>query len=431
MASLYGVPPDSALADWPLSYDDLAPWYERVEWELGVAGDSERIKVQTARARPYPLPPVPPAAKTYPLQRGADALGWPTFPVPLAINTVPYGGRAACLQCTECVGFACPTDAKNGTHNTYLPRALATGNCEIEVGAIAQRIETDESGRVVGLKYFAPVNGSYESRRVGAKVVICAAGAIETARLLLHSASKQEPQGLGNAHDLVGRHLQGHYYTGALGATEEIVFDNQGPGVTIATNRWNHGNDGLVGGGMLADDFIKQPIDFWRGALPPDLPRWGKANKAWMRDNYRRTLHVAGPIQDIPHRDARVQLDHNLRDAWGIPVAHLSGTTHPETVRVAEFMRHRAEEWLRAAGCHQVWSYARGLALSAGQHQAGTCRIGTNPQTSVCDRFGRVHNHDNLFVCDGSLHVTNGGFNPFLTIMALSARNADFIARQL
>lgn len=431
MASRYGVPDGSSLADWPLSYDDLAPWYERIEWELGVAGDSERILAQTPRDKPYPLPPIPPATKTKPLQRAADALGWATFPVPMSINTVPYGGRGACIQCTECVGFPCPTGAKAGSHNTFLPRALATGCCEVQTGAVAERIETDASGRVVGLKYFAPTEAGYESQSVRAKIVICAAGAIESARLLLGSASAQEPHGLGNNGDGVGRHLQGHVYTGALGVTEEIVWDNQGPGPTIATNRWNHGNEGLVGGGMLADDFLKPPIDFWRGCLPPDVPRWGAANKAWMRDNFRRTLHIMGPVQDIPHPDSRIRLDPDVRDAWGIPVAHLSGTTHPETVRVAEFMRARAGEWLQAAGCHRVWSNPANLVLSAGQHQAGTCRMGNDPQISVCDSWGRVHSHDNLFVCDGSVHVSNGGFNPFLTIMALSARNADFIARQL
>jgi choline dehydrogenase-like flavoprotein len=207
------------------------------------------------------------------------------------------------------------------------------------------------------------------------------------------------------------------------------VFNGVGPGVTIATTQFNHNNPGIVGGGMLADDFIKPPIDFWYDSLPPDLPRWGLANKQFMRDNFTRVMHVRGPVQDIPNPDGRVTVDTTVRDKWGIPVARLSGTTHPATVDTAEFMRERGGEWLRASGCEKVWSTRPGLILSGRQHQAGTCRMGTDPKTSVTDEWGGVHGHDNLFVVDGSLHVTNGGFNPVLTIMALAFRSAEYIAR--
>jgi choline dehydrogenase-like flavoprotein len=125
----------------------------------------------------------------------------------------------------------------------------------------------------------------------------------------------------------------------------------------------------------------------------------------------------------------RVTVDPAVRDRWGIPVARLSGTTHPASVAAAEFLRARGEEWLRASGCETVWSAQPGLVLSGGQHQAGTCRMGRDPRTSVTDEWGRVHGHDGLFVIDGSLHVTNGGFNPVLTIMALAYRSAEHVAR--
>ena len=124
-------------------------------------------------------------------------------------------------------------------------------------------------------------------------------------------------------------------------------------------------------------------------------------------------------------------MDPSVKDRWGIPVARLSGTTHAETVKAAEFMRVRGEEWLRASGCESVWSARPDLMLSGRQHQAGTCRMGHDPKSSVTDQWGRVHNLDNLFVVDGSLHVTNGGFNPVLTIMALAYRCADHIAKNI
>jgi len=380
------------------------------------------------------MPAVPPSPQTEALAKGANQLGWVTSPVPLLINTEEYQGRAACVQCKYCVGFACPSDAKNGTQNTVIPRALATGNCELQTNAIVERIDVDERGSITGITYLIDASGTSgtgQRQAARSRVVIVSAGAIESARLLLNSRSSFHPRGLGNEYDIVGRNLQGHLYPRAYGLSTTKVFNGVGPGVTIATTQFNHDNAGIIGGGMLADDFIKPPIDFWYDSLPPDLSRWGSANKKFMRDNFTRVMHIRGPVQDIPNPEGRVTVESDVRDKWGIPVARLSGTTHSATVEAAEFMRERGEEWLRASGCERVWSAQPGLILSGRQHQAGTCRMGKDPKTSVTDEWGRVHAHDNLFVVDGSLHVTNGGFNPVLTIMALAFRSADHIARIL
>ncbi len=433
MASRYGVPAGSSLADWPISYDELAPYYERAEHEIGVAGDHAGT-THAPRARDFPLPPVPrtPAAEW--LAGGASKLGWPTFTPPLAVNTRPYQGRGACIQCAQCIGFACPTEAKNGSHNTLLPRALATGRCTLVTRAQAARILTDAAGRATGVEYSAPVSpgsASFAKYTANAPRVIVSSGAIESARLLLLSASPQHPQGLGNHSGHVGRHVQGHYYPIAYGLLPPGVEQTlQGPGVSVATTRFNHGNPGVIGGAMLANDFVKLPLIFWRQSLPPGTPRWGLAGKRAMRALFRRGIDVRGPVQEIPSPDSRVTLDEKVRDRLGLPVARLSGTTHAETIRTAEFIRQRAEEWLRASGAEQVWSWPPEKKFSAGQHQAGSCRMSADPREGVTDAFGRVHGHDNLYVCDGSLHVTNGGFNPALTIMALAFRTAEHLLQE-
>lgn len=427
MASTYGVPEGSSLADWPVSYEDLEPFYEQAEWEVGVAGDAQRMTHLPAYKKPYPMPPMRVNAQGHVYRRGAESLGWHTLPVPLAINTVPYLGRAACYNCQHCVGFACPVDAKNGSQNTLIPRALKTGRCDLVTGAMAERIDTDDAGRVIGVTYF-DADGNRIS--VGAEVVVASGGAVETARLLLNSSSPVHPYGLGNANDQVGRNLQGHVYTGVAGLFREEMFDGVGPGVTTATCRWSHGNDGVIGGGMLADEFIVLPAIFWKRMTPPDLPRWGYDAKDWMRRNYRYVSDIKGPVQDIPSPNACVTLDPDVRDKWGIPVARLSGATHPETLRTAAFLNKKAREWVRASGAVEVWGRPPTVApLSGGQHQAGTCRMGDDPLVSVTDRHCRVHGHDNLYIGDGSVHVTNGGFNPFLTIMALAFRTAAHIAK--
>lgn len=427
MAARYGVPDGSSLADWPLTYEDLEPYYDRAEWEIGVAGDGAGNPFQGPRRRGYPMPPLPANPQRALLEVGAARVGLPTFPPPVLINTIPYQGRAACIQCGMCVGFACPVDAKNGTQNTAIVRALATGRCRLVDDAMVERIHTGAGGRASGVTYFAgdrPV-------QVTAKAVVVSCGAIESARLLLNSATADYPHGLGNDRDLVGRNLQGHYYPGAHGLMPEPCHDGVGPGISIATCAYNHGNPGVIGGAMLANEFIKLPIIYQQHAWPPDVPRWGLAAKRFMREGYSRSIHVQGPVQEIPSPASRVTIDPHVRDRWGIPVARLSGVTHPETVRTAHAIRQRAEEWLRASGAIKVWSKEQRLSLSAGQHQAGTCRMGSDPARGVTDPWGRVFGHENLFVIDGSLHVTNGGFNPVLTIMALAFRDAGHVAASL
>ena len=428
MAGTYGVPAGSSLTDWPISYADLAPCYERAEWEIGVSGDSADAARHWPRARGYPMPAVPPGPSGRVLARGAEALGIATLTPPLLINTEPRAGRGACIQCGSCVGFPCPSDGKNGTQNTMLPRALATGACDLVTRATVERVTTDADGRVTGVSVLVEGAGRPTQHTPRAREVILAAGAIETARLLLASGTAAEPGGLGNRHDQVGRHLQGHSSSRLFGLFEDEVANDLGPGVSIATTAWNHHNPDVIGGGMVANDFILLPVIYWKQALPPGLRRWGAEAKDHMRRNYRRLILLWSPTHEIPNPDCRVVLDPDLRDRFGLPVVRVSGTQHPETLRTGRFLHDKAASWLTASGASRVWGTAPTPALSAGQHQAGAARMGTDPSRSVTDPFGRVWGHDNLFICDASLHPTNGGFNPVLTIMALAFRTASAIA---
>jgi choline dehydrogenase-like flavoprotein len=205
---------------------------------------------------------------------------------------------------------------------------------------------------------------------------------------------------------------------------DEPVQDSYGPGVSIATCDFNHGNTDVIGGGVIANEVIKLPILYWYAALPPDAPRRGLAGKNVMRDLYGRTGHVFGPVHEIPCADNRVMLAAHVTDSLGVPVAQLQGAAHPETLRTAQHQQQVGRRWLEASGAHDIWLPPIYRGLSAGQHQAGTCRMGADPATSVTDPDGRVHGHDNLWIADGSVHVTNGGFNPVLNIYALAHRTA-------
>ena len=426
MKSIYGCPAGSTLDDWPITYDDLEPFYEKAEWEMGVSGDVAPDPFHAPRRRGLPMPPLPPNREYEILKPAALRKGWHPFDIPMLRNSVPYNGRGPCMRCRWCVGFACEVNAKNGTQNTVIPTALATGLCELRTDAMAKEIVLDARGRATAVTYY---NADNHLQTQPARLVVVSAGAIETARLLLNSKSRLNPNGLGNRYDWVGRNLQGHAYPRAVGLFDHDTYDDVGPGASVAICDFNHGNAGLRGGAMLANEFIRLPIQF-TGMTPPDTPRWGRANKDYMRQFYRRSIAVMGPVQEMPVFEARAQLDPRVKDFWGIPVARLSGGRHPHSVEVARAVVVKAAEWLEAAGAIRTWTSVPGLDLSGGQHQAGTCRMGNDPRTSVVDRNCRIHEADNIYLSDASVHVTNGGFNPALTILANAYRVAAAIVKE-
>lgn len=426
MRSTYGALEGSTLDDWPISYADLEPCYEKAEWEIGVAGDATGDPFAAPRRRSYPMPAFPYNREGRLLEEAAKRLGHHPFPIPMLRNSVSYGGRNACIGCRYCVGFACEINAKGGTHNTVIPAALATGLCELRTHTMVSEIVVDDRGRARGVRYFDDRDrAQYQT----CDLVVVAAGAIETARLLLNSRSKLFPTGAGNRHGWVGRNLQGHAYSGAHGLFEEETYDDIGGGATIALCDFNHGLPGLKGGSMLANEFIRLPFQF-ANFRPPGAPAWGKVHKDFQRRYYKRSMAVMGPVQEMPVADVRIEVDPSVRDYWGIPVARLSGKRHPHDFEVGRFIAAAAERWLKAAGAVATWTRLPGPGGRGGQHQAGTCRMGNDPKSSVADRHGRVHEIDNLYLADGSLHVTNGGFNPALTIMALGYWVGEHLANR-
>ncbi len=417
MRSTYGAPQGSSLEDWPITYDDLEPFYDKAEYEIGVSGDYSGTPFKGSRRRDLPMPPLPPNREFGILEPAAKRLGLHPFHLPMLRNSVPYNGRGPCMRCRWCCGFACETDAKNGSQNTVIPVALNTGNCELRTECMVREILTDDRGRARGVAYY-DASGHLEEQP--ADIVIVSGCAIESARLLLNSRSRLFPNGLGNRYDQVGRHLQGHHYTGAVGYFDFETYDDVGPGASIAITDYNHGTPGLAGGGMLANEFIRLPIHML-DKLPPDTPRWGLGHKQAMRHWHKRSIVIMGPTQQIPTATGRVTIDPAVKDRWGLPVARFEGNSHPHTFEIGDMQAKRAEAWLKEAGAISTSQMTyKTESVSAGQHQAGTCRMGDDPKGSVVNRHCQIHDVDNLFVIDSSVHVTNGGFNPVLTIMALA-----------
>ena len=261
MRATYGALEGSTLDDWPISYEDLEPWYERAEYEIGVSGDVEPNVFKGPRRKPLPMPPLSPRPREWDfLYPAAKRLGLHPFDTPLLINSVPYNGRSACMRIRWCVGFGCETNAKNGTQNTLIPRALATGNAWLRAGCTVKEVLLDDRGRARGVAYFDENDRLQEQP---ADLVVVAGGATESARLLLLSKSRLHPTGLGNRHDWVGRNLNGHTYTGAVGFFDRDVYDDIGPGVCISVCDYNHGTPGLRGAACSRTSSSACPTSSW------------------------------------------------------------------------------------------------------------------------------------------------------------------------
>lgn len=426
MKSTYGVPEGSTLEDWPISYDDLELYYEKAEYEIGVAGDNTGNPFAEQRNKPFPMPAFRYNREGDMLYKSGRRMGLHPFPIPMLRNSVAYNGRPKCINMRTCVGFACPVNAKCGTQNTVLPIAMKTGNCELRTRCKVYEIILDDSGRATGVKYF---DEHEREQTQTADIIVAAASATETARLLLNSKHRLFPNGAGNNNGWVGHNAQGHAYGVAVGLFDEEVYDDVGPGATIAINDFNHHNPGFIGGGLIANEFIRMPYLF-TGVRPPGSRRWGKEHKAFQRHNFKRHIVLAMPVQEIPKWDCMVEIDPVVKDYWGVPTLRLSGMRHQNDAVCGEFLTKRAEEWLKETGASFTWRGEPGKRSQPSQHQAGTCRMGDDPKTSVTNRYGQLHEIDNIFVADGSLHVTNGGFNPALTIMALAYWVSDNIVKE-
>ena len=426
MKSTYGSIPGTSIEDWPISYDELEPYYEKAEYELGVCGLAGADPFAEPRKSPYPLPPLPLNPQGEILRDVGLRLGWHPSPPPFAIITRPYQGRSACVQCVWCLAHNCEVKAKSGTHVTVLPQAVETGNCELRIGTFVTRILVDEKGRPSGVQYFDDKKQGHEQY---AALIVVACSATESARLLLNSAGKFHPRGLGNSSGQVGRNLNDHTGADTFGLFEREIPHDKGPGPSMAFNDWNHPRSREIpGGGYIYNYYCTLPTEF-AFTRPPGEPRWGKAHKDFQRKYFRRYLHLGSNCQAMPQEKNRVDLDPRVRDAWGMPAARITHSWTKVDYEVADFVMDKGEYFLKEAGAIKTWrgSNSRG---GVGDHQNGTCRMGDDPKTSVVNKYCQSHDAGNLFVTDGSVLVTDAGFNPSLTIQACAFAASDYIKKQ-
>lgn len=425
--SAIGAIPGSSLEDWPFTYAELEPYYTKAEWDLGVSGLAGTNPFDPPRSKPYPLPPMPVKSSGVLFERAAKQLGWHPFPAPLAILSRPYMGRNACQHCGFCIGMGCEHNAKSSTLATVIPRAEATGRCEIRPHSTAFRIETNRHGRAVGVLYY---DRAGKQRRQKSKAVIVSCNGAETPRLLLLSESSRFPQGLANSSGLVGRNLMFNGWTLAQGEMPEPLNEFKSVMTTRVIQDFYLSDParGFYGGGGLDARFDAYPILFALNNVPPGMPRWGREFKNWMRSAYTRAIMIEGHSTSLPVESNSISLDPVVKDAFGLPAMRVTNTDHPDDLKMREYLVARSLEVLAAMGAARSWAVP--VTIQDGSnHLLGTARMGDDPRRSVVDRFHRSHDVPNLFMCDGSSLVTGGRGQPTCTIQALAYRAADHIAR--
>jgi choline dehydrogenase-like flavoprotein len=426
---------DGAGDDWPITYQDVAPYYDKVESYIGVFGSKEGIP--SAPDGVF-LPPPPPRCTEKIIKQACDKINVLCVPARLAILTKPLNGRPACHYCGQC-GRGCKLNSNFSSSQVMLPPAVATGRLKMITNAMAREILVSKDGKAEGVSYVDKTTRT--ERRVKAKAVMLAASACESARLLLNSRSSQFPDGLANSSGVVGRYL-----TDTVGSSSAGYFPQ-------LEKMPPHNHDG-VGGMHLympwwkydrKNDFLRgYHIEFWGGR---DLPGagmfdgvcerqegYGLTLKQNCRKSYGTVIGFAGRGEMIPNPDCYCEIDPDVTDRWGIPVLRFHWKWSDNEVKMAKDMRETFRSIIDAAG----GTYLEDLKPDADRpngiatggeiiHEIGTARMGADPKTSALNGFCEAHDVKNLFVTDGAPFVTNPDKNPTLTIMALSWRASDYL----
>jgi choline dehydrogenase-like flavoprotein len=431
LRSTYGPQEGAQVDDWPLTYDELEPFYAEVEKAIGVAGRAGANPFAAWRSGPYPMPPGAPMYGALLSSAAAERVGLHPYEAPTAANSIAYDGRPACNNCGYCANFGCPIHAK-GDPVALLTKTMATGRAELLSETYASRIRI-EGRRATGVDYIGPDG---VERSMDAKVVILAGGAIETPRLLLLS---------GLEHPALGRHLMVHFQTITVGHFKDLrLHPYKGRSVT-------HVHDDAV----VQDDRSRAAaaaaglpwirgglVEHAGGGLPIAEARhlpWGDGHAQAMRDSdlseHMWVFIMQG--EDLAYASNTVDLSPSIRDARGFPVARI--TYQPGRHELVASAHHgkilqgvldeMGADWTIHTSSPGVSEFGGGMSpIPGSSHVIGTARMGDDPATSVVDRWGRVHTVDNLVLADSSVFVTSTGYGPTLTLVALAARAAHHLA---
>ena len=434
------IPVGSTVEDWPFGYEELEPFYDRVEHEIGVSGQAGNLQgeknpngnpFEGPRQRNYPMPALRWTRFLDRMAESARTLGWQPFPGPAAINSEAYQGRSGCMYHGHCNKGGCHVDAKNSPAVTTIPRAEATGRLKVVTHATVTKIETDAQGKVTGVTYLQDREEFFQP----ARFVFVASYTYENVRLLLLSKSRAFPIGLSNNHAQVGKHYLSHHQ--GAGVTALFPYDlhawyglpAQGVAVDdFADDNFDHSALDFIGGGNLWVYSDRRPISAASMGTFGRAPTWGSAWKAFVRENADRTNSAYIQKTTLPYAANYLDLDPVVKDPLGFPVIRITAEYKQNELAIADYLQEKMVRWYREAGATDIIRGGLGGQMGVSTHAYGGTRMGDDPETNVVNRYGLSHEVPNLGVLGASVMGTSGARNPTLTAQALAWRTAEHVA---
>ena len=444
LLSEFGPLAGANIADWPISYEELEPWYSKVESEVGISGkivDHPLAEPRSTADFPY-LP-----TQEHPIAQRIDStcqeLGLHPLPTPRAILSRAKDKRRSCEYSGYCGSYGCSSGAKGSARAALLDRALATGRCEIRPHSKVYKLVSNAKGKVVAADYY---DADGRTQKVGAKIFVVACQAIETSRLLLSSTGPKHANGLANNSGQVGKNLlfsaggsgSGDFVYAGMGDKQAEALKVRGPFVNRALQDWYYIDDKAFGGrakGGTVDFLLRHPNPIGKAMSvkwdDDDRLLWGRPLQKKLKSLFTASQSLRYEIfcDWLPTDNCFVSLDAKVEDKWQSPVARVRIGYHEHDLKVGRYINERAMQVLEKMGAQNIRSSVSG---SPPQNLvAGGCRFGNNPATSVLDADCRAHDVDNLYVSDGSFMPTGGSVPYTWTIYANAFRVADRIRRAL
>lgn len=443
LLSTYGPIKGANIVDWPIDYNELEPYYAKVEEVIGVSGKVVPHKHLEPRSTPdYLYPPLGTNVVADWFVKAGEKVGIQVVPAARGIISQPKDGRKACYHSNYCGSFGCSSDAKGSSRAALLPDALASGNCTVKANCKVYGFDTDESGQITEVRFY---NEEDEKETVEAGIFVVACQAVETSRLLLMSKTEQFPNGLANNGGNVGKNL---LFAGGGSGSGSMRFENLSEDdrkkfntpltfVNQATQDFYEIEDEEFGGkskGGTIDFLIEHSNPMpkaYRNRYNDGTLAYGSELKEMLRDYFTEQKRVRFEVfcDWLPNDDCHVTLDDEVTDKWGDPVGHIKIGYHNRDVEVGNYLALKAKTVLEEMGCEKI---SIGIGGSPPTNlMAGGCRFGNDPKTSVLDKNCQAHEVPNLYVTDGSFMPTGGSVPYTFTIYANAFRVADKIKERL
>jgi len=445
------LPAGNRIRDWGITYDELEPYYDKVDYDVGIAGKAGNLKGQKiaggnvfegARQREYPLPPLPSSLTAGKFTKATTDLGYHPFPQPAAILTRPYkdlagNERGSCLYCGFCTRYGCEVAAKASSLVTHIPAAMKTGRYELRTNSYVFRIDTDPSGMATGVSY---IDAAGQEQSQPADIVLVTAFTLMNSRLLLLSRSGAHADGVGNDHGLVGKNYT--YQLGGGGSSGyfpgERLNQFMGNGcVASVIHDFNSDNfdhkdlDFIGGGGISSGGGERTPISTV-GAVPgANGETWGQAWKEGLRANWDSQVGVGIQAESLPYEDQYLDLDPTYKDRYGFPLLRVTFDWHQNDYNLIRYMAPKMRQILAQMGATNISTQTElkpySIAPYQSTHTCGGAIMGTDPGNSVVNKYSQVWDTPNVFVVGASAFPQNAGMNPTGTVLALAYLAGDGI----